>query len=151
MRPLSDGRSQKSERSADEDAAMDWMDANQLGRRNLKPDQRSLLRGRRYNRTKKAAHSRPGNAGGKRESQSDTPAPDTWPCHHCGGIHVIGKNPCHGWKEGEPSTRLDTATTLAQQHGVSRATVIRDGKRAEAIEKLAETQPEQAKVDFHNE
>ena len=125
---------------------MDWMDANQLGRRNLKPDQRSLLRGRRYNRTKKAAHSRPGNAGGKRESQSDTPAPDTWPCHHCGGIHVIGKNPCHGWKEGEPSTRLDTATTLAQQHGVSRATVIRDGKRAEAIEKLAESQPEQAQL-----
>ena len=37
---------------ADEDAAMDWMDANQLGRRNLTPDQRSLLRGRRYDRTK---------------------------------------------------------------------------------------------------
>ena len=31
---------------------MDWMDANQLGRRNLTPDQRSLLRGRRYDRTK---------------------------------------------------------------------------------------------------
>ena len=33
---------------------MDWMDANQLGRRNLTPDQRSILRGRRYNRTKKS-------------------------------------------------------------------------------------------------
>jgi len=29
------------------------IDANQLGRRNLSPDQSSLLRGRRYNRTKK--------------------------------------------------------------------------------------------------
>jgi N6-adenosine-specific RNA methylase IME4 len=38
----------------DAEAAMDWMDSNQLGRRNLTPDQRSLLRGRRYNRTKKA-------------------------------------------------------------------------------------------------
>jgi len=37
----------------DREAAMDWMDANQLGRRNLKPDQFTLLLGRRYNRRKK--------------------------------------------------------------------------------------------------
>lgn len=42
------------------DAAADWMDRNQLGRRNLTPDQMSLLRGRRYNRAKKAQ-----NDGGK--------------------------------------------------------------------------------------
>lgn len=35
-----------------EDAA-DWIDRNQLGRRNLDPRQMSLLRGRRYNRTKR--------------------------------------------------------------------------------------------------
>ena len=35
-----------------EDAA-DWIDKNQAGRRNLTPDQASLVRGRRYNRTKK--------------------------------------------------------------------------------------------------
>jgi hypothetical protein len=46
---------------ADDEAAMDWMDANQLTRRNLKPDQLSYLRGRRYSRTKKATH---GNSGG---------------------------------------------------------------------------------------
>ena len=34
--------------------AADWIDKNQLGRRNLDPTQMSLLRGRRYNRTKKA-------------------------------------------------------------------------------------------------
>jgi len=36
------------------EAAADWIDKNQLGRRNLTPDQASLLRGRRYNRAKKA-------------------------------------------------------------------------------------------------
>ncbi len=35
-------------------ALADWIDANQLGRRNLTPDQMSLIRGRRYNRMKKA-------------------------------------------------------------------------------------------------
>lgn len=35
------------------EAAADWIDTNQLGRRNLLPEQASLLRGRRYNRTKK--------------------------------------------------------------------------------------------------
>jgi hypothetical protein len=38
----------------DRDAAEDWIDTNQLGRRNLTPDQASLLRGRRYNRLKKS-------------------------------------------------------------------------------------------------
>jgi N6-adenosine-specific RNA methylase IME4 len=36
------------------EAAMDWIDANQLGRRNITPDQFTLLLGRRYNRAKKA-------------------------------------------------------------------------------------------------
>ena len=40
----------------DRNAAADWIDAHQLGRRNLTPEQMSLLRGRRYNRLKKAAH-----------------------------------------------------------------------------------------------
>jgi len=34
--------------------AADWIDKNQLGRRNLTPDQMSILRGRRYNRVKKS-------------------------------------------------------------------------------------------------
>jgi N6-adenosine-specific RNA methylase IME4 len=38
------------------DEASDWMDRNQLGRRNLHPDAFTLLLGRRYNRAKKAAH-----------------------------------------------------------------------------------------------
>ncbi len=37
----------------DRDAALNWIDTNQLGRRNLSPDQMSLIRGRLYNRMKK--------------------------------------------------------------------------------------------------
>lgn len=44
----------------DRDSVMDWMDANQLGRRNITPDQFTLLLGRRYNRAKKAAGGRAG-------------------------------------------------------------------------------------------
>ena len=36
----------------DREAAADWIDSNQLGRRNLSRDQMSMLRGRRYNRLK---------------------------------------------------------------------------------------------------
>ena len=46
---------------ASRDEALDWTDANQLGRRNLTPDQRSIIRGRRYNRTKKANDGSRGN------------------------------------------------------------------------------------------
>jgi hypothetical protein len=38
------------------EAAEDWIDSNQLGRRNLTPEAISLLRGRRYNRTKTVGH-----------------------------------------------------------------------------------------------
>lgn len=46
------------------DEAMDWMDANQLGRRNITPDQFTLLLGRRYNRAK----NRQGGATSKRQN-----------------------------------------------------------------------------------
>ena len=96
---------------ADRDAAMDWMDANQLGRRNLTPDQRSIIRGRRYNRTKKAQ-------GGRSDRKF-------------GGAEVALPN---------------TAATIAAQHGVSERTIKSDGKRAEAIERLAVTAPAQAQA-----
>jgi hypothetical protein len=35
---------------------------------------------------------------------------EDWPCHHCGGSHPIGKNPCHGWKEGEPSAAIEKSS-----------------------------------------
>jgi hypothetical protein len=36
------------------DDVLDWIDSNSIGRRNLTPDQMSLIRGRRYNRLKNA-------------------------------------------------------------------------------------------------
>lgn len=45
---------------ASREKAADWIDRNQLGRRNLSPEQMSLLRGRRFNRTKKRGRSKTG-------------------------------------------------------------------------------------------
>ena len=95
---------------ASRDEALDWTDANQLGRRNLTPDQRSIIRGRRYNRTKKSHGAEPGTKRVKLQN----------------------------------ATLQDTATDLGLAHGVHRATIIRDGKRAEAIDRLAVTAPEKA-------
>ena len=96
---------------ASRDEALDWTDANQLGRRNLTPDQRSIIRGRRYNRTKKA------NDGSR------------------GNQHTVAV---------ENSSTASEA--LAKAHGVTERTIRNDGKRAEAIEKLALTAPEQAQA-----
>jgi hypothetical protein len=69
-------------------------------------DQRSIIRGRRYNRTKKPAHSRPANTGG-------------------------AKSP-----SAEVALQVNTAKALADQHGVTERTIRNDGKRAEAIERM---------------
>ena len=53
------------------DTAADWIDKNQLGRRNLTPDQMSLIRGRRYNRAKKSEHD--GGLGKKRSGDQIEP------------------------------------------------------------------------------
>src|SRR5687768_9761458 len=88
----------------DRNTVADWIDANQLGRRNLTSDQASLLRGRRYNRVKKAH-------GGNRKSSPQNKG-------------------------------LKTAETLAAQHGVSRATIERDGQYARAVEKVKKAAPD---------
>ena len=88
----------------DRDAAADWIDKNQLGRRNLTPDQMSLLRGRRYNRAKKSVGKPLGT--------------------------ILGQN--------DP---ISTADRLAKEHGVSPATIKRDGKIASFLDE----HPEEAK------
>lgn len=40
--------------------------------------------------------------------------------------------------------KVDTAAKLVEAHGVSSRTIIRDGKKAEAVEKFAQAAPEQA-------
>jgi len=49
---------------------LDWIDANQLGRRNLNPDQVRLIRGRRYNYAKQSVG---GQIPGKGVGQNDPP------------------------------------------------------------------------------
>lgn len=88
----------------DREAAMDWMDANQLGRRNLSREAHDLLLGRRYNRTKKARGNEPG-VNHKGESVKD-----------------------------QNDTSQNAAAKLATEHGVSEATVKRAGQFAEAVE-----------------
>ena len=55
----------------DRQSAEDWIDRNQLGRRNLNPNDASLLRGRVYNWKKKAAHD--GGKGGTRTGGQNVP------------------------------------------------------------------------------
>lgn len=93
---------------ADREAAADWIDANQLGRRNLNPSQYSLLRGRRYNRLKRS--------------------------HGGTGANQFKQTP-----QNEVSAL--TAERLAAQHGVSDATIERDGQFAAAVEKVKAVDP----------
>src|SRR5262245_42040142 len=53
------------------EAAMDWMITNQLGRRNLTPEQKSYLRGKRYNREKRQGE-RTDLTSGDNHQKSDT-------------------------------------------------------------------------------
>lgn len=92
------------------DEVMDWIDSNQLGRRNLHPDQMSLLRGRIYNRSKKTK-AQAGSIGGTSKGQNDTCLNDS------------------------------TAEKVAAKHGVSPATIKRDGKFAQAVEAVAKAKP----------
>jgi len=47
-------------------------------------------------------------------------------------------------QKSQSATFVDTAKNLAAEYGVHRATIIRDGQRAEFVERLAEQNPEEA-------
>lgn len=91
----------------DREAAIDWIDKNQLGRRNLTPEQMSLLRGRRYNRMKKAV-------GGRADRDFS----------------------------GDQNEHPKTAEALSHQHGVSPATIRRDGQFANDVERIKTIVPD---------
>lgn len=96
-----------------QDAVEDWMDANQLGRRNLSPDAFKLLLGRRYNRVKKQ---------GIRNDLTSTQIDEK------SKITTVNQN----------DERLTTAEKLAKEHSVSKATVERAGKFAKEVESTPE-------------
>jgi ParB family chromosome partitioning protein len=95
------------------EAVLDWIDRNQLGRRNLHPDTASLLRGRVLNRQKQ-------RLGGDRKSAEAKKS-------NAQSEHL---------KPG------DTSKRLAKDFGVSRATVTRDGQYAAAVDTLKPIVPE---------
>jgi hypothetical protein len=98
----------------DRGAAIDWMIANQLGRRNLSAAQVSYLRGRQQHQEKKKT---------------------TNPDGHNQHIEVEPQN------EAQPLGK--TASRLAKQHGVSKATIERDADYAQAVDAIvAATAPE---------
>ena len=95
----------------DVEAVKDWIDKNQLSRRNLSPDAFTLLLGRRYNRMKKQV-TNPLGLGGKTDK-------------------IDGGQNVHHQK---------TSEQLAEQHGVNEKTVRRSGKFAEEVEADPELQ-----------
>lgn len=112
----------------DRDAAMDWMDANQLGRRNLTPDAFTLLLGRRYNRAKKKANDG-GKGTPKAAAKTDDSQPETQP--------ELKIAPETETTVGQNAPRLErTSAHLAAQHGVDEKTVRRAGQFAAAVDKL---------------
>lgn len=88
----------------DRESALDWMDENQLGRRNLTPDARRLLIGRRYNRAKK---------------------------DRTENLHQGSPNGHFDRSGGDVE---NTASFIGKQHGASEKTVRRAGKFAEEVE-----------------
>jgi hypothetical protein len=98
----------------DRAAAIDWMIANQLGRRNLSAAQISYLRGRQQHQEKQMITNPDGN------NQY---------------IEVEPQNEAQPFKK--------TATKLAKQYGVSKATIERDAEYAKAVDAIvAATAPE---------
>jgi len=90
---------------ADRDAAMDWIDANQLQRRNLSKDQRDVLIERIYERSKKSHGAEPGGRGNQ---------------------HVVKG-------QSEPLPESSTAAAVATQIGVSESTVKRAVKKIKKL------------------
>jgi len=102
-------------------AAINWIIRNQLGRRNATEEQKAYLRGRLYNEQK-------GPVGGDRRSKGQSEP-------------LIGDDQK---SKGQSEPLIDTAARIAEETGVSPATVKRDAKFAEAIDELAEKSPELA-------
>ena len=97
------------------EAAFDWMDRNQLGRRNLTPLGLSMLRGRIYERTKKPE----GGSGSNQYRRKD---------------EQLGQN--------VPVAKTDTAAALAEDLGVTDRTIKRDAQLVRAVESLKPTVPD---------
>jgi len=107
-------------------AAINWIINNQLSKRNLSLNQISYLRGKRYN-LEKQSH------GGDRKSEEVKSRAHYEPLIKTG-------------EKSESSPHNDdlikTSEKIAQETNVSRPTIERDAKYADAIDKIAEVVPD---------
>jgi|GEM_PF-4887486 len=94
---------------------IDWIDRNQLARRNPSPDEFKLVLGRRYERVKKTIPN-PDGAGGKSGK-------------------IVGY-------QNDTDQSGKTRQHLAKEHGVGEATVQRAARYARAVETVKQIDPD---------
>lgn len=157
------------------EAAEDWIDKNQLGRRNLHPDAFTLLLGRRYNRTKRAQ----GGTGANQHKQSPQSGDSAKTSVKLAREHGVSKNTVE--RAGKFAESVEKAKAIDPQietkvasgtappkaavvkaaallekapekaieiiRGEKKmADVVRDEKRAEIVAKLEDVQEKTAKA-----
>ncbi len=111
------------------EAALEWIDTNQLGRRNLTPEQISLVRGRIYNLIKRQGARADRRSGNRSVESGARPVDETTRTN-------ADRTSDHS------EQKSDAATALAKKHKVSRATIVRDGRHARAVESLKPIVPD---------
>jgi len=102
----------------DRNAALNWIIANQLGRRNLSDEQKSYLRGKRYQAEKQAVGA--GLTAGPKARKSSS------------------GNDCHS----------KTADKLAAEYGVAEKTIRSDADFAAGVDEIAKTEGPEARAEI---
>jgi hypothetical protein len=110
----------------DRDAALDWIDVNQLGRRNLSPDNFKLVLGRVYNRRKKS-----------RQEIAEAASQAAWDKKYASGTVPA---PCTE-NQSKDANKPRLAGRIGAQFGVGRDTVQKAGKLAEAFDEVRQENP----------
>jgi hypothetical protein len=116
----------------DRAAAIDWMIANQLGRRNLSAEQVLYLRGMQYQQERQEI-TNPDGIGGK----SGKIVVDHFDPQQSNFDEIVGKQAGITMNQNDLQSQGSTASRLAKQHGVSEGTIKRDAKYAEAVDAIA--------------
>jgi N6-adenosine-specific RNA methylase IME4 len=123
------------------DAAMDWIDRNQISRRNLTKEQRNELMARIYNRKKKAPH-RP-----EKGSQNATLSEPQKTAEIV--AKEFGVHPATVMRVVQQSAILEAHPEVKQaiiQGTVTRADAVREIKRAEVVTKLEDVKVREVKA-----
>jgi hypothetical protein len=119
------------------EAAFNWIIAQQLGRRNLKPEQVAYLRGKRYRGEKKTV-------GGDRKSGAENQHMKT--CERLAEEYGVGKSTIQ--ENGKFSEAVDAiATALGEEtkQAILSGEIKRPRKIIQEAAEMAETQPERAR------